>query len=405
MPKVLIAWELGGGLGHVSPLRTIGVELVRRGSEVAIATTAGNVELCRQAFAGTGIEVLAAPTLPVSEKRLKYPCTYSDILHDAGYANAENVRLATDQWLELFDLHQPDLILADHSPTALLACCIRPLPKAAIGTGFLCPPDITPLPSLRNEIPNPHWATGVEQKVLDSINNALKAHGAKTLERVTELFSRANRVYPLTFPELDHYQDWREQSGYSCSYWQSIGRLPGQLVDWPARNEAANGEPKGFVYLRDHPAESPILKGLAYQQIPTICYSPRMSRNGKEGFTNSSVRISASPIDLGPILRDCEFAVLNGGHGTVCEFLRAGVPMLLLPVMLEQRLTGERIERLRAGISVSNQDLNEIATGLEKLLCEQRYLQSAKKFAVRHEDYSEEVAVRQLADDILGLAT
>ncbi len=50
MSNVLLAWELGSGLGHLGPLRAIGIEFVRRGHQVAIATN--NVPLCRQGFAG-----------------------------------------------------------------------------------------------------------------------------------------------------------------------------------------------------------------------------------------------------------------------------------------------------------------------------------------------------------------
>jgi len=400
-----MVWEFGGGLGHVGPQLAIGSELVGRGHTVAIATTLGNVELCRQAFAGSGIEVLPAPTLPVSEKRLKYPCTFADTLYDSGYSSAENVDVATSEWLRLIDSYRADVILADHSPTALLACCVRTTPCVAIGTGFLCPADIRPLPSLRDEIPKPHWAADVEQVVLGSMNGALATHGRQILERVTEVFTRASRVYPLTFPELDHYQPWRKQSSYDCRYWQPIGRLPGQLADWPKLGRNANEKSKGFVALRDHPAEFSILKGLAYQQIPTVCYSPRMSQEERDSFSNSSVCVSAYPIDLDPILTECDFAVLNGGHGTACEFLRAGVPMLLLPRMLEQRLTGERIETLQAGICVPNQDLNEIATALEKIIEEPKFRAAAKKFASGHDDYSEEEAVAEFVNDLLTLIT
>jgi UDP:flavonoid glycosyltransferase YjiC (YdhE family) len=61
MPNILLAWELGSGLGHLVPLRAIGLELVRRGQRVAIA--ANNVPLCQQGFAGTGVEVYPAPQL------------------------------------------------------------------------------------------------------------------------------------------------------------------------------------------------------------------------------------------------------------------------------------------------------------------------------------------------------
>ena len=37
MSNILFAWEFGGGLGHVGPVRAIGGELVRRGHHVALA--------------------------------------------------------------------------------------------------------------------------------------------------------------------------------------------------------------------------------------------------------------------------------------------------------------------------------------------------------------------------------
>ena len=90
MPNILLAWELGSGLGHLGPLRAIGVEFVRRGHRVAIVTN--NMALCQQGFAGTGIDMYPAPMLPFLDKRLKVPCTYSDILHDCGYSSAQSVQ-------------------------------------------------------------------------------------------------------------------------------------------------------------------------------------------------------------------------------------------------------------------------------------------------------------------------
>jgi hypothetical protein len=71
MGKILLAWELGSGLGHLGPLRAIALEFRRRGHRVAIASS--NPALCRQGFVGTGVDLRAAPQLPLSVKRLKIP--------------------------------------------------------------------------------------------------------------------------------------------------------------------------------------------------------------------------------------------------------------------------------------------------------------------------------------------
>lgn len=112
MPNILIAWELGGGLGHVGPLRAVGAELVRRGHTVLLATGSSNLPLGEQALAGSGVQLLEAPQVPLSQQQLKYPCTYTDLLHDCGYANAEHLTSAVDAWRHLFEQVQPQVPLA-----------------------------------------------------------------------------------------------------------------------------------------------------------------------------------------------------------------------------------------------------------------------------------------------------
>jgi UDP-N-acetylglucosamine:LPS N-acetylglucosamine transferase len=401
MSKILIAWELGSGLGHVGPLRAIGAELARRGHTVAIA--APNTELCRQAFAGSGVETVRAPSLPLSEKRLKFPCTYSDLLHDCGYSSAENLAVATGAWIELFDELRPDLLLADHSPTALLASRARDFATATIGTGFVCPPDVTPLPSLRKEIPEPHWAAEVEQTVLTNMNAALAAYGSAPLSRVTEVFGTVDRQYLLTLNELDHYRRWRDDNPREIKYWPPVGTLPGRVCDWPS-GPAIPVRPRVFVYLRENETLLPILRGLAYKRFPTICYAPRFSDAEAASFGGSSVCVSRMPVDISRLTAVCDVAVLHGGNSTVGEFLRAGVPMLVLPLMLEQQITAERVAELHAGLHAQLGDLDAIGTKLEELIEDASYDESARSIAAQISRVDEEAAVGQLVDDMEQLA-
>lgn len=401
MSNILIAWELGSGLGHVGPLRAIGADLVRRGNSVAVA--APNVGLCRQAFAGSGVEALRSPALPISDKRLKFPCTYSDILHDCGYSSAVNLIVALGEWLQLFDLVRPDLVLADHSPSALLASRVRDLPTASIGTGFVCPPDVTPLPSLRSDITEPHWADEIEQTVLDNMNAALARHDGAPLSRVTEIFGSVDRQYLLTIDELDHYRRWRDQDPPRTTYWPPVGNLPGDVCNWPDGSINTNG-PRVFVYLRRNEPLLPLLQGLAYKNHPTICYAPHFTRDMAAAFTGTSIAISTTPVDLSRLTRQCDAAVLHGGHGTVCDFLRAGVPLLLLPLMLEQQITAERLAELHAGLHAPLDDLNAIASALEQLLADSTYRRSARAMAVQFPKMDEESAVARLANDIHNLS-
>lgn len=49
-----------------------------------------------------------------------------------------------------------------------------------------------------------------------------------------------------------------------------------------------------------------------------------------------------------PVLAQCEVAILNGNHGTLGEFLLAGIPLLLLPLTFEQAILSKRLESIKA---------------------------------------------------------
>jgi len=186
--------------------------------------------------------------------------------------------------------------LADHSPTALLANRVRGLATATVGTGFVCPPDVSPLPSLRSDITQPHWAAEVEATVLANMNAALGAHGGWPLARVTEIFGAADRQYLLTIEDLDHYRRWRGDDPREPIYWPPVGKLPGQVCEWPSGPTISNG-PRVFVNLRKNEVLLPILRGLAYKRFPTICYGPRLTGEDVASFDGSSVCVSTTPVE------------------------------------------------------------------------------------------------------------
>lgn len=389
MANVLVAWEMGGGLGHVGPLRPILGELIRSGHQVTVATP--SVALCQQAFADLSVRVLPAPQLPLSERRLKIPCTFTDVLHDCGYASPENVVAAVGQWGKLIDWVQPALLLADYSPTAMLAGRVRELPMATLGSGFVCPPDVSPLPSLHAQITEPHWATEVESAVLQAMNAALTAHGTDELSRVTQLYADTEHQFLFTLPELDHYPG---RSG--AAYRPITANLPGMRLNWSEPQRS----PRLLVYLRNEPSTEPILRGLAMKGIETIAYVRNLAGGCVEALQGSNVRVVSSPLELAPLLPGCDAALLNGGHITVVELLLAGVAMMVLPLSLEQAVTGQRLVASGAGLTAAVNDLNAIGTALEELLTNQTLKQAALKIASDRRTCETEQPAKALVEEL-----
>ena len=407
MSKILLTWELGAGLGHVGPLRALGAELENRGHDVTIATVSENITLCQQAFSYTGIEVVEAPKLPPAEQLIDPSSTYAELIYNCGFSSDRNLLESTAQWIELFKSHEPELLIVEHSPSALLASLVVKQLTATIGTGYLIPPDISPLPSLVPHINNELEQSGTEDAVLSNINSVLVSNKTAKLDRVSQLFRFAASEYLTTYEELDHYRPWRSRQNREIKYWKTFGRIPGRRVHWPV--DSSNSESHGqsqkrlniFVYLHSDPPLTPLLRGLTMKKISTICFAPHATLELQQELDRTSVQLSTNPVDIAPIIDRTDIAILNCGHGTICDFLRAGVPLLAVPLnQLEQQITADRISEMGVGITADLNDLNSVALGLETLIEESSYREAALDSSLKRLQTTEADSIREIVDDI-----
>jgi hypothetical protein len=77
------------------------------------------------------------------------PISYTEILFFYGYLDASRLTAMISAWISLISLIEPDIIIADHAPTALIAARVLGIPRTTMGPGFFLPPDTAPLPSMR----------------------------------------------------------------------------------------------------------------------------------------------------------------------------------------------------------------------------------------------------------------
>lgn len=387
---VLMAWELGGGLGHLSPLAVLGRELLKRGHRVLLA--ARDLSRVESVFAESGVRWLQAPVkTAVSPDRIDPPRTFAHILYNSGYADSSELSGMVAAWCALYDLTGADAVVCDHAPTALVAGRVRGLRRVVIGNGFTCPPDAESFPDLRPWLPAAaDRLRRDEQRVLASVNAVLQRGGSEPLERLGQLYGGVEATILRTRKELDPYSS-RVGARYFGA-WPCGGRA---VPRWP---DAAG--PKIFVYLASFPTLPTVLSALRDLGWPTLAYLRSPDAGIRSQFDGPTLRLSSEPLDVGLAAAQCDLAVLNGGHGVTATMLAAGKPVLNIPLSLEQSLTSMAVVRLGAGVACRPDRPWEILPALRRTGSEAGLAHAARQFAARYAGYDPHRTLADVVDQI-----
>jgi hypothetical protein len=134
--EVFYAWEIGEGLGHITSFLPLALELRQRGHDVITALR----ELPRAENIGRhGFAMLQAPLwqgTPLNPPRP--PMSYAELLFFFGYLDASRSTAMIKAWTGLMSLIAPDLIIANHAPTALIAARVLGIPRARLARDLNC---------------------------------------------------------------------------------------------------------------------------------------------------------------------------------------------------------------------------------------------------------------------------
>jgi hypothetical protein len=392
MARVLVAWELGAGWGHVARLRPLATALRQRGHEVVVALR--DIAVTGKLFVREGVPCLAAPfKLGWPENSIRPAQTFAHVLHNVGFASFDELDSLACAWESLFDLIDPDVIVFDHSPTALLASRSINAKRVLLGDGFCCPPAGESLPPLAP------WrsvdiakATTDESRTLAIANRILKVRGLRPLDRLADLYQDADAQFLTTFAELDHFGP-RQDGAYCGPGVCSLGRS----VEWPI----ANSNARAVAYVRPTPQLPTLIKALNSHGIETLMYCPGDKPVGVR--SSGLVRIFEHPIDLGRAAESADFAILNASHGTTAEMLLRGVPVLQLPLHMEQQLVAYRTVTSGTGLAANPAKPEVFSAQIDRLLSDRRYRDTAWRFRDKYREFNAARATQTIADRVESL--
>ncbi|MDR3391635.1 MAG: glycosyltransferase [Sulfuriferula sp.] len=391
MSNILLAWEFGENWGHLSRDLPVARQLRAAGHQVLCAVY--DTRIATEVLAPAAIPFVQAPMSRRIARTTQPIDSYAEMLIVGGYGERDTLHGLIGGWLGLFELFNPDVVVIDYAPTALLAARIAGVPTVLTGSGFELPPLSSPLPSFRTwEKPSIQRHLLAEEVALRNINHVLAQFQTKPLAQFADIFHGERKII-TTFPELDHYG---ERSGQI--YAGPVFEMPQtQSAQWHKTNTG----PRIFAYLRPWiPDIEDLLHALQASGANVICAFPGVSATQLKRFQSPLMQILPTAVTLEPLLTSADL-VIGYGSGTVAAALLAGVPLLVIPRWSEQYLTALRVEALGAGLPVrGKQTQASYAAMIVTLLSEPGFRTAAKQFAKKYEGFDTEQAVTCVVDSI-----
>jgi len=373
MKQVVCVWELGADLGHMMRFFPLAKALREQGHKVTFILR--DLSRAQKHLGRYGFELLQAPIwLPPARRAPSPPAGYAEILHHCGFLSAPGLLGIVRAWRQLFDLLEPDLVLFDHAPAALLAARGLPAARVAIGTGFTLPPQQKPLPPFMSDAQGLRQRIiASEQRALVTANRVLKALGRPEMKALCNLWDLEER-FLCTVPSLDHYRERVGEPYWGCLYAESSGVEP----RWPR-----SGGAKVFAYLKpQHPHFEPMLAALAKMPCDTLVFSPDVSESLVNRYQSGSLAFSRTPFCMDRVMGQCDLVVCHSGFGTLAKATASGKPLLLAPIHREQAMIARNIANRGAGLVLGREDQpGDMEYKLRVLLDDKSFTRAAKQCA------------------------
>lgn len=371
MSHVHLAWELGGGYGHLSRLSALAGAF----SEHRLSFTVHDLDLAERYLGGYMDSIHQSP-MRKAQVRPKggLPRNLTEIISNVCFGD-DGMDARCYAWRNQLAGLAPDAVVADHSPSALLAAHTLGIPVVSTGTGFSVPPSASPMPLLRDwEAAEPGSLEQREAVVLERVNRFVERVGGEPLERLSDLYGRGRELI-TSYPELDHHG--ARDEGCYVGVWPSDG---GEPIRWPE----GDGR-KVFAYLKPFKALPATLKAMKDSGASVVVHMRGAPKKARERFEGGNLRFMDQPADLRQAGAEADLAVLNGGHATVAQMLHTGTPILIVPMHLEQVKMGQRLEALGAALSARMLRPKGIRNKLGRLLAENTFSEAASSFATSHD--------------------
>jgi UDP:flavonoid glycosyltransferase YjiC (YdhE family) len=363
--RVLLAWELGGNLGHVTAMLALAKELRERGHRpvFALRDLSNALLLARERFA-----FFPAPGRASPARKGVYP-SYAAMLAGEAFPSANGAVAAALAWRSIFRAVRPEVLVADHAPAALLAARGLGFRVATFGAPFAVPIASCPLPVFGKQD-----AEAEEEKLLKRLNAALTALRAPKLDAASDLY-RVDATMVRALPETDCFAP-RPSEDYVSAQPADAGEA---LPEWPAAKGA-----KVLVYLKSGPWLWPVSEALAARDASAVAYIPGLDDKAAAKLERPGLVVARQLCKFSELTEQSDLVLCHASHGTVAGSMLAGKPLVMMPTYVEQLLTSARVVAAGAGAVPRRPDARSIARCLDAVAPGSTAQAQARKIATKH---------------------
>lgn len=367
MKKVLLAWELGDGLGHVSRLLPIAKALREHGVTCAFAVR--NLIVTHPVIAREGFQVFQAPwVIPYADPETKQKpiASIGDVLATVGYVEPNKLAALVDGWSAIIEAFDPDLVITDYSPSAALAL-YGERPYVTVGDWFTLPPgnwsEFRTFKDSPNRIP--------PERLLETVQEVQRRRGKAAPDRVPALFHGA-RNFVLTLPELDPYREYRDRAEIS-----PLEPLPAPLELAPTQDY--------FVYLSNgYPGTAKVLEALSGSGLTGEVFLRDADDAARAEWRGRGLTVHAHPQPMEEVVGRSRTVIHHGGLGTLEQVLAMGRPQCIVPRHFEQQKNGGFAGQLGVAtvLRVSNRfQVEHVDQAVDALLVKPSFAKQAQRVA------------------------
>lgn len=373
MTRILLCWELGSDYQHLLSLQSVARFYQGKGYDIWIA--ARDVSKVKRLFSDVSVNVVAAPfTDSSADLGLdKYaPRSYADLLRRCGYHQVDALFGLVSAWRSLYHFIKPDLILFDHAPTALLSARGllkhgKAVAKIAVGMPFSVPDDNRPAGVFfpgdlaKNDI------VQYEDDLVKVVNKVCIELSIPRINNLADLFSDFDKCIFQTYSELNHYGYRSAEQRHKTVYVGASVPKFSELAVFPHFKG-----PKIYCHVKGSAETAVLLKTLQAIECSAIVLVDGIPDSIIQAHQSRHILYIDKPVNVRDILEKTTFAILNGGVNSVSLFMRAGLPVALFPLNIEQFLMVKRVEALNAGIQLNLSSVDTALQGFQKVNARQK---------------------------------